>query len=257
MTEEIAKEYPFVHGLSTKPRRGKHFIIDNLILFAEGDIIIIMDADREIVYDETGLKKLIECFNDSTVGGIGDYYTTTYSHEKVKKINNMLYLGDAWNTLFMLEYKMRNKNEKNFMFYVNFFRKDLFEGFKTKTLIDDGERYLHIINKGYKIALIGTEQLPMLKATYDSMSFWGFVATKVRGFIAEKQMSELLKGYSVVPDKLGMFTYILKNLHRPKRIRAYIGIILWWIAVFIALIKFKFMSKDVSTQEGWSMRMKT
>lgn len=226
-------------------------------MLAKGNIIAIMDADREIVFDETGMRRLTECFIDSKVGGIGDYYTTTFRPEKVKKVNNMLYLGDAWNTLFMLEYKMRNKNEKNFMFYVNFFRKNLFEDFRTKTLIDDGERYLHILNKGYMIALIETEQLPMLKASYDSMSFWGFVKTKVRGFIAEKQMSEQFKGYSVAPDKLGMFVYILKNLHRPRRIRAYIGIILWWIAIFIALIKFKLTSKDVSTQEGWNMRMKT
>lgn len=262
-TEEIIKKYKFVRYFKTEPRQGKHAMIDKLMKFAKGKIMIILDADRIFVCGKGELEKITDCFKDPKVGGIGDYYTTTFYKPNMDKAD-ALYLGDAWSTLLMLEHKMRKHSERindklyaaqtGMMFYVNFFRKDLVG--KTKTMCDDGERFIQILKKGFKVRLLETEERPYLKASYSSMNFGGFLKTKIRGFIAQKQIDEMYGGFTIEPD-ISLFVYILKNLHRVKRPKAYLGILLWWLAAVVALFKYQFIkNKKVSTQDGWKLRMK-
>jgi len=256
-TEQVVKNYDFVKYIKTKKRMGKHYIIDKLIGMARGEIIAIMDADRAFIWRVGDLEKIMDCFNDPRVGGLGDYYTTTFIEENMKD-GNALYLGDAWNTLLMLEHKIKNLPCRRYadhtksMFYVNFFRKELVE--KTKTLCDDGERFIQILKKGYRVRLLGIEERPNFKAVYNFMNFWGFVKTKLRGFIAQDQIDRLYGNHSVKPS-ISMFTYILRNLHRVKRLKALFGIFLWWLAIGIARIQYQFINKNISTREGWELRM--
>jgi glycosyltransferase involved in cell wall biosynthesis len=263
-TDEVIRRYKFIKYVKFEERHGKHHVIDKMIKMAKGQIIIIHDADRVFVCKKGELEKITECFKDQKVGGMGDYYTTTYESDKVRKTNSMLYLGDAWSTLFMLEWKMKKHTQRingklyggrtGMMFYVNLFRKELAEN--TKTMCDDGERYIQILKRGYKIRLLETEERPYLKANYSTMKFWGFVKTKVRGFFAQRQIDEAYGTFSINPD-FSLFTYFLRNLHRVKRPRAYMGILIWWFAVFVAMVKYQFVKKQkISTKDGWKMRMK-
>lgn len=263
-TEEIIKKYSFVDYVKFVERQGKHYVIDKLIKRSKGKIIIIHDADRIFVCKKGELERLTDCFDDPKVGGIGDYYTTTFDKNKVRNSNSALYLGDAWSTLFMLEHKMNNNTQRingklyadqtGMMFYVNIFRKDLVE--ETKTMCDDGERFIQLLNKGYKIRLLETEERPYLKASYSSMNFKGFFKTKLRGFIAQKQIDDVYGSFSIKPET-SLFFYIFKNIYRVKRSRAFFGIFLWWFAVFLALLRYQFIkNKKISTREGWKLRMK-
>jgi glycosyltransferase involved in cell wall biosynthesis len=262
-TEEIIKKYKFVRYFRTDSRQGKHYVIDQLIKMSKGDIIGILDADRIFVCKKGELEKLLDCFKDTKVGGVGDYYTTTFYKPNLGKAN-ALYSGDAWSTLLMLEWKMKKytkridgklyANETGMMFYVNFFRKSLVE--ETKTMCDDGERFIQILNKGHRIRLLETEESPYPKASYYLMSFWGFYKTKLRGFIAQKQIDDLYGKFSIKPDT-SLFFYILKSLHRTKSLRTVFGIIEWWIAIGFAFVKYQFIkNKKISTREGWKLRQK-
>jgi len=264
-TKEIMKRYEFVEHFEFHQRQGKHIVIDELMKMVKNDIVVICDADRRFVCGRGELEKLLECFEDPEVGGVGDYYTTTYDDEKVRTSNDLLFLGDAWNTLLILEYKMRNfadrkcgklyVSDRGFMFFVNFFRRDAFKNFHTKTLCDDGERLIFLMNNGYKVRLLETEQKPYLKAIYSEMDWRGFLRTKIRGMIAQRQIDEMYGQFSVNPG-LGLFWHILKNLRRVDRKRALAGILLWWSIVVLARVRYALMlNKNINTRTGWSMRM--
>ena len=266
-TGEISRRYPFVKLTRFEERQGKHVMVDYLRKIANGEIIGILDADRRFVCEKGELERLMGCFDDPKVGGMGDYYTTTYDEEKVKHTNDILFLGDSYVTLFMLEFKMERFAKRNdgklyvpdsgFMFFVNFFRKDAFRKFRTKSLCDDGERTIHLIKNGYKIRLLETEQRPYFKAVYKKMSAVGFFRTKVRGFVAQKQIDKLYGGFSITNiPKTSLIFHIIKNIHRVNGWRAFVGVVWWWVIIVIARLRFLFI-EDMDTKEGWGWRMET
>ena len=264
-TEEIILKYPFVKYVKNKERQGKHAMMDKMLEIATNDIILIHDADRVFSCEKGELERLLKCFDDSKVGGLGDYYTTTFDENKVKTAKSMLYLGDAWSTLFMLEWKMKNfakridnklytDDSKGMMFYINFYRKGAVE--QALTMCDDGERYIQMLRKGYKVRLLETEQRPNLKASYSDMDAEGFIKTKVRGIIAQNQIDEKYGGFTINPSA-SLFWYILKNMYRVKRPRAFFGVIYWWYLVAVARMRYKkIRNKKMSSKEGWDLRMK-
>lgn len=266
-TKNVVKRYDFVEVVEFHPRQGKHIVVDEMMKRVINEIVIINDADRRFVCKKGELERLIDCFDDPNVGGIGDYYTTTYEEEKITRSDSTFYHGDMWSTLLILEYKMKKFTERikgklyvdedrGGMFYVNFFRTSAFRDFKTRTMCDDGERMLHLFQNGYSVRLLEKEQRPYLKAVYSKFSIRGFFHTKVRGCIAQRQIDNLYgNGHTITPEA-DLFLYILKNLRRCG-MRASVGMFMWWSVVIAAKIRyFLMLKKDMSNREGWDMRIK-
>lgn len=263
-TEKIVKKYKFAKSVIFKGRNGKHIVIRKLESLANGEIIAIHDADWIFNCSKSSINSLLSCFDDPKVGGIGDYYSTTYTPERVRKINDTLYVGDAWSTLFLTEYKIRKycrkvngklfvDNYSGFLFFVNFYRKGIIPA--QKTLCDDGERMILLIKKDYKVRVLPAEELPNYKVSWKKIGWRDYIRQRVRGFLAQRQVRHDFGGFRVgfFNFYLGLLVYFIKNLHRPKRIRAYAGIFLWWFFAFIAFIIAAFR-KAPTTKEGWKMR---
>jgi len=263
-TEEIVKKYNFVKIIKNKKRQGKPKTLFKLLKKATGDIIIIHDAD--LIFFCNNINKLIEVFEDKKIGAV-DVPNIFMDHEI--NFNSILHLGDAWNTKFILEYKINRFTKKinrdfyvdefkasNFPFFINIFRNGLIEN--SKTLADDGERGIQILNKGYKILVIlNNKKFPHFHINYNNVNLRTIFNQKLRGRIAQKQIKKLYNEYSInfFNFHLPLMFYILKNLSRIKthKLKSIVGIFLIWAIMAVATIKANFL-KNITTQRGWGLR---
>lgn len=268
-TKNVVSGYRFAKIIESKRRLGKAAMMEKLISKASGEIMIVNDADWMFIGNRKDLEKLLSLFDDPKLGGIGDYYAITYTPERVDKVNNALYLGDAWTTRFFVEYKMQQfaerKNSKiyakplkpeSYLFFVNFFRKSAVG--KAKTTYDDGERYIQMADKGYRVQLLPIDSKPYLLSSYTKIDWKGLYKQKVRGAVGRKAVADMYGKCKTNFFNLYIpsFLYVLHNLPRIKRLKAVYGILIWWFISLLAAIKFALMRKPVSTQEAWKLQYK-
>ncbi len=67
-TDELCKQYSTVKFVRIEPRQGKPNILNKLIPLADGEIIVLSDANTMI--ESAALKNLVRHFSDPAVGGI-------------------------------------------------------------------------------------------------------------------------------------------------------------------------------------------
>ena len=65
---EMSKEFPWLSINLFDSRKGKVFVINNLVAKARNEIIVFTDANT--VFDGNSIKRLIRQFKDNTIGGI-------------------------------------------------------------------------------------------------------------------------------------------------------------------------------------------
>lgn len=255
-TKEIIKKYDFVRYFSSSERKGKHNALKQLIKVARGDLIIIFDADYIFTGD---IRKIIDIFTDERVGGL--YIPNIFTEEEMnKELDGILQLGDAWNTYFIVMYSIKkytiNFGGKLFAvpiypFFTNILRKNLFT--EAHTLADDAERFFNIVSKGYFIRIYN-EGNPRFKINYKGMNLKRLFNQRLRGFLAKKQIR-----YDDYGINIGLLTFyfpllffISKNLYRVKRLKAFFGILTWWIISLLAFVKSQFLT--MTTKSGWGLR---
>lgn len=66
--DEYKHRYPNIVFVSFKERRGKKFVMNDLVKQANGEILVFSDSNT--IYAESALQKLIQFFADERVGGV-------------------------------------------------------------------------------------------------------------------------------------------------------------------------------------------
>jgi len=263
-TEEIVKKYNFVKVIKNKKRQGKPKTLLKLLKKARGDVIIIHDAD--LIFFCKNINQLIKVFDNKGIGAVD--IPNIFMDNEIN-FDSVLHLGDAWNTKFIVEYKVKKFTKKvngliyvdeskatYFPFFVNIFRRGLIDD--AKTLADDGERGIQILNKGYKILVVmNSKNFPHFHVNYNDVNFKRMFHQKLRGRIAQKQVKRLYGMYSInfLNFHLPFMLYVFKNLNRIKkqRFKSISGIFLVWAIMFAAMIKANFL-KNITTKKGWGLR---
>ncbi|MEW6295912.1 MAG: glycosyltransferase [Candidatus Diapherotrites archaeon] len=263
-TKEVAGEFKEIKLFEFKERKGKHKVLNELVKKARGEICVINDADWIFVARKNDLKKMIECFEDKSIGGLGDHYALTFAPEILKKSNSILFAGEAWNLLFITEYKNKfftkeingerfaDFGKASYPFFVHFFRKNSVG--EATTLADDAERFLQIERKGLKVKLLPFGSKPYFIPAYNSIDLKGILKQRSRGFIAQKQIREKYGSNNfTAKTSLSLFFYALKNLPRVKKPKHVFGVLLWWVLSGISYINYAVRKRNLSTEEGWQL----
>ena len=273
-SEAIARGFSGVVIEVFSPRGGKHAVVNRLLERATGEIAVVHDADLEFVAGPEDLRRLEEVFSDPRVGGLADHASVTWHPEKIRRVDQALYLGDAWHSLLFLEYKTRlfarEEGGRRFLegaglpplFFVNIFRRSLVT--PQQTLCDDGERALQILRKGYRLALLSLETPPYQKTLAVRFDCRSTLRARFRGLLASRQLEEAygIGALPAAPRLTGYCGYVLRNLPRLRRPRAWLGLglvaaLYLLAAARLGLWKLRHAGKTpISSVEGWALRMR-
>ncbi len=263
-TENIVKRYKFVRHILLNERKGKNVVINRIIKKANGDIIIVHDADWIFkVNDKKDFERMISWFEDEKFGGIAESFPIEY--ETKCSNNNLAYLGNMWGTYFWIEFQKEKytykygdmkyiDNTKNgFPFLVNIFRKELYT--ENITLGDDFERTLDIMRRGYKIAVLDDPKMPRMHAILKDVKIKDIIKQKKR---TEKARTQVFNKYGIKINFLNfylpLFAYYLRKIWIARSIKVMIAL-KFWIAIFIySSLVSKLKNKNLTTERGWLMR---
>jgi cellulose synthase/poly-beta-1,6-N-acetylglucosamine synthase-like glycosyltransferase len=266
IVKNLSKKYANLRYEKMNLRGGKPSVINKIIGKADGEIIIINDADWIFkTKNKNGIKNMVEIFNDERVGGIAESFPVQYNPYK-KSSSGLLKLGVMWSSFFWMKYIVRNyseiynerkkffvlKKEFEFPLIVNIFRKKLYS--KNMSLGDDFERCIDIIHKGYKVVIIEDEKMPRMYSYGEKITFPNLIKQKKRTSIARKQINSKYKNKKKNYG-LGIKFYIFsfkEFLKIPIKDKA--GFALWIFTFFLGNI-LNIFSKDKDTKEGWKLRL--
>jgi glycosyltransferase involved in cell wall biosynthesis len=243
-------------------RQGKTSVINNIIKHAEGDIIIINDADWIFSYtDKEKLTKFLSVFNNPKIGGIAEHFPVEWDAKKLKN-SNLGFKMVAYSSYYWFKYqKHRFSYQKDNLIYLkeptmsltNIFRRKLYK--ENLTLGDDFERTAHIMQKAYDVVLFDNIEMPRMIAVYDKIKIKDLIKQKIRNAIARRQISEVIKApINTKSYYLPAILFMLRKSFRD-RISAFFIVLFWIFITTYAVAIAKFTRK--STSEGWRMRARS
>jgi len=240
-------------------RQGKTAVINKMIKYAKGDIIIIHDADW--IFQVKSRQKLIEflkVFDDPKIGGISETFPVEWTSEGFKN-TNMGYKMVKYSTKFWYDFQKKKFTYKKgkflylkepTMFLTNIFRKKLFK--KNFSLGDDIERTKNIMDRGYEVILLDDINMPRMVAVYDKIYLKDLFKQKIRTAIARDQIKNKCKltltGY-YFPSVWFIFKKGWNN-----GLKVGVIVTLWIFLTTTATFYAKF--KKLNTKEGWKLRIR-
>src|SRR3989344_1010059 len=263
-TSEIVDRYKFVKHIHLNERKGKNAVINKIIKKADGEIIIIHDADWLFkVNDKKDFQKMLSWFDDKKVGGVAESFPIEYETDNQQ--NTTAYLGNMYGTYLWIEFlkekytykenelRLADPSKKGFPFLVNIFRKNLYKN--NTTLGDDFERTLDILNNGYKVIVLDDPKMPRMHTLTPYINYKDILKQKKR---TEKARSQVFRKYNIDIGLLNfyipLFVYYMKNLGKTKTFKGEFSLFIW-IAMFIyASLISKIKNRKLTTEKGWLMR---
>ncbi|MBI2057033.1 glycosyltransferase family 2 protein [Candidatus Pacearchaeota archaeon] len=260
-TEEIVKSFEKkskkIKHYNLNIREGKPAVINKIIKKAKGEIIIINDADWIFkVKNKNSLKQLLEIFNDPKVGCIADSFSVQYP---ARKEAGILEIGVMMQNQIWIDYiKEHGKKinnlwiiaNKNFSpLIVNIFRKKLYK--QNQTLGDDFERFYDVVNSDLEVAATTDPNLPRMITAGETYKFRELIKIKERTALARNQLKKIRKPIKLLSP--GFFFYIIRRIPNMS-FKEFFGFLLLNLAFLMGSAKSKFQ-KNISTKEGWKMRL--
>ncbi|HIH16613.1 MAG TPA: hypothetical protein HA252_04375, partial [Candidatus Diapherotrites archaeon] len=238
-------------------------VMEKLVSLARHEIVCVHDADWVFDCSAEEFRKLVTLFADPKCGGLGDWYSTTYTPQRMRENKDLLFLGDAWNTLFLAEFRYRRFVEKRagkdvvspnpaYPFFVNFFRKSAIGA--QQTLADDAERLYQLQANGFDVLTFEPESRPYFKVCWERIGWMDYFRQRKRGFLAKRQVNQLYGQYkaSLAGFYGPLFGYGLSQLPRVHRFKAILGFFWWWVLAGLAMAAAAFSQADTKT--GWKLR---
>jgi len=240
-------------------RQGKPAVINKIIKYSKGDIIIIHDADW--IFQVKSRQKLIEflkVFDDPEVGGIAESFPVEWTPERFKN-TNLGYMMVTYSTKFWFEFQKDNFTYKKgkllylkepTMFLTNILRRNLFK--ENSSLGDDFERTKDIMDANYKVVLFNDVDMPRMTAVYNKIFITDLFKQKIRTAIAREQIKNEQK-INLKSYYLPVTWFIFKRGWNNGLKIGFI-ITLWIFLTSIATFYAKF--KKLNTREGWKLRIR-
>ncbi len=261
-TEKIVKQFEKkskkIRHYNLNLRQGKPVVIDTIAKKSTGDIIIIHDADWIFaVKNKENFQKLIDALSDLKVGGIAESFPIQYP---LRKGAGFLEAGVMMQNSLWIDYikKKGKKVNKDWVeasknappLLVNILRKKLYH--PNITLADDFERFYDIIRAGKIVLATNNPNIPRMVTIGERYTFSGIIKQKERTALARKQ----LKGRKMQAPGIssGLILFILNRMPKMS-FKELTGFCLVNLAFIIGTLKSKF-HRQISTREGWRMRLK-
>ncbi|MEW6145837.1 MAG: glycosyltransferase [Thermodesulfobacteriota bacterium] len=151
-TFELAKETVRASSLDhivlrQEERKGKANAVNHAIQFAKGEIILVSDANA--LFEKDSIQQIVKPFADKKVGGAGGRFITLGAN----------LVGKGEELYWSIEGKIREAESDiysitNFSGEFNSFRKDLGILLDEKSLAEDFDLSLQIIEKGYRLVYV-------------------------------------------------------------------------------------------------------
>lgn len=245
-TERIIQNYP-VKYCNLNLRQGKTAVINKIVHLAQGEIIIIHDADWIFkVKDRKAMDKLVSIFDNKLVGGIAESYPIQYP---LRKKAGILERGVMIHNKMWMDYVKKTNGVLFLPFIcphpllVNILRRELYR--PNKTLADDFERFKFIKDSGHFVYCSNNLDFPRMVTAGEVYTFKGLIKQKERTALARKQVKLKSFGWRFpfyVLEKMLMMS--LKDIFAFTLVN---------IAFVIGTIKSKF-NEVSTTEEGWKMR---
>jgi len=234
-TLRIVATYPVKYCVFDKERLGKNEVINRLVKLAQGEIIIIHDADWIFQATKEDLEELEETFKSRTnLGGIADPFPIQYP---LRKEAGMLERGVMIQNKLWMDYNKKYGGP----LLINIMRKELYE--PSTSLADDFERFDSILNQGYFILI--KDNVPRMITGGENYTFKGLIRQKERTALARKQVN-LKFGWR-------FYRYVIHEFLFGMSTKDFIALSIVNLAFAIGTLKARF-KKPVSTREGWGMR---
>lgn len=239
-------------------KNGKPQVIDYLMEYVDGDIIIIHDADWQFkVTSKESFLKYLSVFNDYEIGGIAESFPVEYDIKSSK--SNFWFRVVSLSHFFWMKYQKdyltsfkkgyKTLNDPT-MFLTNIFRKSLYQ--KNYSLADDFERSKNIMDQGYSIAIFDDLKMPRFVSTYHKINLRDLFKQKRRTSIARKQLKKIHEiDLPLLKYTFPVLFYMLKESFKES-IFSGIKVGLWILINIIAKLSTIFSS--LSSKKGWNMR---
>lgn len=147
LIKNVAKRYNFVEYYLF-PKRGKNFVINQLVPKAKNNIIVFIDADIRLA--PGSLHKLLSYFKDNTIGGVASNLviakgkSTEYTVEEQK---TQKFLGN----IRIWESNIYSTVNNNGPFYA--IRREMFAEIPNDKVCDDFYLLLKVLTKGKRMVL--------------------------------------------------------------------------------------------------------
>lgn len=248
-------------------RKGKAHVVNLIFPYANGEIIIIHDADWIFkINRKDDLIKMMAWFDDPKLGGIVESFPVEWEPERVKTNNSIAFLAIAWSSYFWIEYLKKkfsiringklyaNPKNKNFPFELNIMRKKLYN--KNETLGDAWERAQDVLEQGYLLRLVKNESLPRMHASYDTAKFKDIFKQKIRTAISREQIKEKYNylNFNLLNFHLPLLAFMLKNLNKVKRIKGVFGIFIWLSIMGYSMLSHQVKRLNNNIRKGWIVK---
>jgi cellulose synthase/poly-beta-1,6-N-acetylglucosamine synthase-like glycosyltransferase len=266
-TKEVVSRYPFVRYIELDERGGKPAVLNRLMDLAQGEIAIVHDADWRFVCDEQGLDALIECFQDPKLGGIVLPPHNIPFWELRADIVSKGFVGAGLGVLLLWEYLLATQTERTesgmyanpdrtaYPFTVNIFRREAIP--PTMTAADDFERFMYLIETGYRVKVFNDRRLPYFQITDQELSFRDHFQQRVKNHIARAQLASKMKFRVGVWNFYLPFTWhCLRNAIRLGR-EDFSLVLTWYATILLALLwAWLILRKRLpDAKEAWKYRL--
>ena len=242
-------------------RQGKTAVVNRIMKYASGEIVIINDADWLFTAkSKESLIRFLSAFDDKSIGSIAESFPVEWQEDKIRK-GNLGYKMVAYSSYFWLEFQKKNftykkAGEKNkgmlylkepTMFLTNIFRRKLYK--ESFSLADDFERTKDIIDAGYGIVIFDDISMPRMKCIYDRISVRDLFRQKRRTATARRQ----IKGEQNVKGGyyFSALHYMIKESWK-KGVDIGMIVLLWIVLTLVATFFSSFRKMD--TRKGWALR---
>ncbi len=265
-TAAVVSRYGFVKKLEFSERQGKPGVLNALLEIAQGDIVIIHDADWRFICDRPGLDKLISDFDDPGLGGIVLAPHNIPFLKDVSKVGSGPFLsagvGVHWLNEFLIERQTSGdaagifveKDRVVFPFTVNIIRKRLLV--RVSTVADDFERFVLLLKSDSRIKVYNDPRLPYFDIINKRFTGWEHYRRRVRGHIARAQLAKSTDFRINTKRFYAEFmAYCLKNIGRIG-VRNYLRIMGWFFMMGIASVhaRLRLLKGIPSAREAWQSR---
>lgn len=266
-TKDVVSCYDFVSYVELEERGGKPAVLQRLIDLAQGEIIIIHDADWRFVCDRDGIDALICEFQDPKLGGVILPPHNIPFPEMRAEIQCKGFAGAGLGVLLLWEYLLKTQTKHVdgklyadadkivYPFTVNIFRRGVISS--ATTAADDFERFMLLIAAEYELHIFNDRLLPYFEITDKMLSFSDHFRQRVRNHIARAQLASRVK---LKIDARGFYIpftwYCLKSASRVGYGDFFL-VLRWYLVILLAFARTRlFLLKGIpDAREAWTHRL--
>jgi len=144
-TDDICRSYPWVKLARIEPRAGKANVLNNLIPRAQGEIIVLSDANT--IIEPQAIMALVAHFADPEVGGVCGHLILKSTGERLENSERTYWSYESG--IKELESRCHSTIAANGGIYA--IRKSLFKAIPTDTIIDDFLISLDVLAQGKRL----------------------------------------------------------------------------------------------------------